>query len=117
MNAFRRGHAITGLEELSLVICMHIVLAVSFPNHEACPHWSGELDGFVKTLQRWNRGKKNAKNYTAEIITDALNGILLDGDEQELIEGHVEAKGLNPEHLDFKKASEFAIVFAKNVID
>ncbi len=52
MNAFHRGHAITGLEEIAMVVGMHLVLVSSFPEHDATKHWDDEISGFIKTLHR-----------------------------------------------------------------
>lgn len=115
MNAFRRGHAITGLEELSFVICLHLVLAESFHENQSVKHWRGEITAFEGTLRQWDKGKKGAKNYTPEIIYDALSLVLSDDDQQELIEGAVEAKGLSPENIAWEKAMEAGREFARKV--
>lgn len=115
MNAFHRGHAITGLEEISLVICMHLVLVASFESNEARAHWEGELSGFKKTLKRWDKGKKGKKNYTKEIVFDALEVFLTDDSQQELIEAHIESKGMDPERIDWPKSLELAKAFSEDV--
>jgi hypothetical protein len=115
MNAFPRGHAITGLEEIAMVICMHLVLAESFPKNDAAAHWAGELRGFAKTLRRWDKGKKGSRNYTPEIILFALESILNDTDDRELIEAHVEAKALDPDQINWESALSAAKKFADEV--
>ena len=115
MNAFHRGHAITGLEEIAMVICMHLVLLASFPDNEASKHWDGEIQGFLKTLRRWDKGKKGARNYTPDIVMFALGSILNDEEERELIEAHVEAKGLDPELIRWDAAIEAAASFSNRV--
>ena len=115
MNAFHRGHAITGLEEIAMVICMHLVLVVSFPENDAVKHWQGEVGGFLKTLRRWDKGKKGARNYTPDIVLFALGGILNDETERELIEAHVEAKGLDPERINWTGSTQAAVEFSKSV--
>lgn len=117
MNAFPRGHAITGLEEIAMVICMHLVLVESFPSNDAAQHWSGELRGFVKTLRRWDKGKKGARNYTPDIVTFALESILNDSDERELIEAHVESKSLEPNDIKWEAALTAAKKFANEVCE
>lgn len=115
MNAFHRGHAITGLEEIAMVICMHLVLVASFPDNDAAKHWEGEVSGFLKTLRRWDKGKKGARNYTPDIVQFALDGILKDDAERELIEAHIEAKGLDPEGINWAGAVQAAVEFSKSV--
>ena len=115
MNAFNRGHAITGLEEVSMVICMHLVLVASFPENDALKHWEGELSGFLKTLRRWDKGKKGARNYTSDIVMFALQSILTDEDERELIEAHIESKGLDPEQIKWQAAIDLASDFSRSV--
>jgi hypothetical protein len=115
MNAFHRGHAITGLEEIAMVVCMHLVLKVSFPESDALNHWDGEISGFMKTLRRWDKGKKGARNYTPDIVFFALGSILNDENERELIEGHIEAKGLDPERINWNEATKAAVDFSKSV--
>jgi hypothetical protein len=115
MNAFRRGHAITGLEELAFIISQHLVLLTAFPENQAARHWLAEVDAFEGTLRRWDKGKKGARNYTPEIVKDALLQILEDEDQQELLEGAVEAKGLNIEAIDWDKAVQAAQEFSRKV--
>ena len=116
MNAFRRGHAITGLEDLSLVICFYLCLVASLPDNQACAHWQDELDGHTKTLRRWNKGKGWRQNYSLLIIEEAFDAILTDDDRLELIAAAFESKGFDPEKIDIKATRVKAVEFAINVV-
>ncbi len=51
MGVFQRGHAVTALEELPLIVAIHCVLVSSYADNLARQHWQAELDGFKRTLK------------------------------------------------------------------
>jgi len=113
LNAFRRSHSIKGLEELSLIICIHLTLVASFPDHTAINHWKAELDGFAKTLERYSKGKGNRKNITSDIVALVLTETINDTDSQELIEAAIEAKGFASDKIDWLDVGDRAMIFAE----
>lgn len=55
-------------------------------------------------MHAFHRGKKGARNYTFDIVLFALERILKDESERDLIEGHLEAKSLDPELINWAGA-------------
>ena len=107
MNAaFYRSDAIDTLEEISFVLLVHLSLLVVFPKDRAGNHWKAEVDAFVKTLQRYNKGKKGRLNYVdARFVIKILHEKLDDEDERQRIETHIRSKGYDIEDrsIDWKK--------------
>ena len=113
MNARSRSQAVQGLENLSFIISVHMVLVESFPDNDARQHWIGELNGFIKTLRRYNKATGKRKcNFTMELIELSLTEILEDNTMLEDIEDFIAAKGLPVENLDIQgskvKVNRFA---------
>lgn len=117
MNAaFHRGHAVTALEELSLIIVIHCVLVANFPENEAVQHWEAELSGFSKTLRRLNRGKKGRTNFTKDLMHDVLLEIVRDEEEQETIETHIAAKDIASDEINWITAEQKIREFCDTVL-
>lgn len=116
MNAFHRGHAVTALEELSLIIAIHCVLTTGWPDHDAFSHWQGELDGFCKTLRRLNKGKKGRNNFTESMIAEELTACLTDHDDMTTIEEYIAAKSFDMSQIDWERARQMAGQFAIKVM-
>lgn len=117
MNARSRSHAILGLENLSFIICVHLVLVETFPENSAASHWKGELNGFLKTLRRYNKATgKRKSNYTRELLELSLHEILEDSALLEDIEDFIASKGLAIDSLDIDGAKKIATRFADNVL-
>ena len=116
MNARSRSEAIEGLENLSFIIAIHLVLTSSFPAHDAVDHWNSEIDGFIKTLRRFDKGKKRKHNFNKELICDVLLELLEDSKIQDDIEDYIAAKGLAVDTLDFEAAKIQVESFATGVL-
>lgn len=102
MNAaFYRSDAIDTLEDISFVLLVHLTLLAHFPKDLSVKHWKAEVNAFVKTLQRYNKGKKGRLNYVdPSFITKILQQKLDDEDEKERIETHIHSKGYDTSKLD-----------------
>jgi hypothetical protein len=116
MNAFHRGHAVTALEELALIIAIHCVLVSSYPNSSARQHWEAELDGFRKTLRRLNRGKKGKQNFTLDLLTEVISDHVKDIEERETIEAHIVGKDLDIDAIDWNAAEARVNAFCADVL-
>lgn len=118
MNAeFYRGHAVDALEELSLIISIHAVLVVSYPESEAREHWCGEMRGFCKTLRRLNKGKKGRNNFTIEMLIDEFSSHMTESDEQETIMTHIQEKGLDIGKIEWEQAKALIVNFSREVME
>ncbi len=64
MNAavFRRGEAITRLENYAPVVLEHLALLTWFASNPASKHWAMELRAFKTAWQRYSTGKGNKSN-------------------------------------------------------
>ncbi|HXW53995.1 MAG TPA: hypothetical protein VEL47_07810 [Myxococcota bacterium] len=116
--AFRRGEAITRLENYAPVIVEHLALVTWYPNHSPAKHWQSELDAFTKALTRYNTGKGNKHNFTAEIIVETLMDVLSTNEERDYVLIGVESHGVViPDQPDWdgldKKLREFALNVVK----
>lgn len=117
MNAFQRGQAVTHLENLSLIIAIHCVMVASYPENEAINHWNGELDGFIKTLKRYNRGKKGRSNFNLALAEEIISEHVTDPDDQEAIEAYIHEKGLDSEKIDWEKSKTTISGFVFKIFD
>ena len=119
MNAaFHRSDAVETLEDLSLIILIHLALIETFPKDRACAHWQGEINAFAKTLKRYDNGKKGRHNYVDEnYVTQILCEMLDDSDEQKRIETHIFSKGydLSSTEINFEAVKGAVVGFSKLV--
>ncbi len=108
--AFRRGEAITRLENYATVIVEHLALTAWYPGHPAFPHWQAELNAFCTTMRRFNTAKKSKGNYTFEIIVDALMEILMSNEDKDYLLIGVESHGVvlapEPDWTELNKSIE-----------
>lgn len=117
MNAMRRSDAVQTLEAMAWIIAVHAVLVASYPENQDANHWRGELNGFVKTLRRYHKGKGGRKNYTMDMLTDELFAALAENDENEAIAMHIEEKGLDPDLINWQCAKDVLVQFGLNVLE
>jgi hypothetical protein len=61
--AFRKGEAISRLENYAYVIVEHLALVTWFPTPGALSHWNIELAAFSKALLRYDTGKGVKHNF------------------------------------------------------
>ena len=118
MNAaFRRGEAITRLENYACVILEHLALATWFPEHSARNHWDIELKAFNIGLTRYNKGKGRKPNYTTTIIVDTLTDFIETNDEKDYLLVDIESHGVKaPENPDWKALKHAINSFAEDVV-
>ena len=116
MNAFHRGEAIDHAESLSFIIAVHLLLIASFPEDGANEHWSKEIDGFRKTLMRYNKSKRKKPNYNSEILFDIISEHLEDEGQKEAIETHLHAKDLPINNLKWNEAQIACKEFSDSVV-
>lgn len=117
--AFRRGDAITRLENYAPVIVEHLALVNWYPKHTAHNHWQAELRGFSGALKRYDSAKSGRHNFTKEIVVMTLMDIVSTEDERDYVLIGVEAHGgsipSNPDwHLVYKAIEDFASQLVKN---
>lgn len=92
--AFRRGEAITRLENYAPVIVEHLALVAWYPTHTSCKHWQTELAAFQTALSRYNTGKGNKFNFTLDVVRITLMDILSTNEERDYVLIGVEAHGV-----------------------
>lgn len=92
-TAFRRGDAITRLENYASVIVEHLALVSWFPNHSAHKHWQAEIRGFLGALKRYDTAKSGRHNFTREIVIVTLMDIVQTEDERDYVLIGVESHG------------------------
>lgn len=117
--AFRRGEALTRLENYAPVIVEHLALAAWYPSHPANSHWKVELAAFKKTIIRYNTSKGKKPNFTRELVIDALQPFIDTDEERDYLLIGVESHGVtlneHPNWADLQTAIEkFAAEIAKN---
>jgi hypothetical protein len=115
--AFRRAEAIENLESYARVIVVHLALVNWYPNNEAKKHWEIELKAFMRTLKRYDKGKKRPHNFKVELICETLEDEFIDNNGKDAILIAVEGHGiLAPETPDFELLSKAVKDFAKEVV-
>lgn len=106
MTAFTRTHAFDTLDNYSYMIAFHCLLTASFPEHDAIDHWNAELDGYAKTLSRFNKGKKNRRNFNRETVREILVAFFNDEDDQQTMEQAIIVKELDTSRMNTRGAIE-----------
>lgn len=115
--AFRRAEAIENLESYARVIVVHLALLNWFPENDAKAHWQAEIDAFMRTLRRYDKGKKRPHNFGIELICETLEDEFMDNEGKDTILIAVEGHGvLAPERPDFALLSKAVKEFAKRVL-
>ncbi len=115
--AFRRGEAITRLENYAHVLVEHLALVTWYPAHTAHQHWQAELAAFRKALQRYNTGKGSKSNFTLEIVIETLMDVLATHEEQDYLLIGVEAHGVAlPSEPDWQASHSKIQEFARQVV-
>lgn len=114
MIVFQRGHAVTALEDLSLIILIHCVLIANFP--ETAQHSEVELTRLVNTLIHLDNGKKGRKNFTKDLIVDVLLEAIRDEETKETIEAYIEAQDMPTQDINWVDAETRARSFCESVI-
>jgi len=116
--AFRRGDAITRLENYAPVIVEHLALVAWFPTHTANNHWQAELRGFLGALKRYDSAKSGRHNFTKEIVIMTLMDMIRTEDERDYVLIGVESHGGSvPSEPDwdlvYKSIEDFALKLVK----
>ena len=119
MNAaFRRGEAVTRLENYACVILEHLALVTWFPDNSAKNHWDVELKAFKKALIRYNSSKGKKPNYTTALIVDTLSDFYETNDDKDYLLVDIESHGVKaPEDPDWKSFDQAVANFAKGVVN
>jgi|SRR5580658_9978704 hypothetical protein len=114
---FKRAEAIENLESYARVIVVHLALLAWFPGNNAKNHWQAEINAFIKTLRRYDKGEKRPHNFSVELISEILEDEFLKNDDQDAILIGIEGHGvLAPERPDFKLLAQSVKDFAEQVI-
>ena len=115
--AFQKSEALQRLENYSSVVVEHLALLTWFGDSSASSHWQVEINAFVKTLRRYDKGKKRKHNFKTDDIIDALMDQVHTNDDKDAvligIEGHGVKAPEDPAWEDLYKAFE---EFAQKVL-
>jgi len=115
--AFRKGEAISRLENYAYVIVEHLALVTWFPTHGALSHWNIELAAFSKALLRYDTGKGVKHNFSKEIIVDVLTSTIETNEEKDYLLIGVESHGVPlPETVDWEALSARISAFADALV-
>ncbi len=119
MNAavFRRGEAITRLENYAHVIVEHLALVTWYPRNSATKRWKNEINAFLKSLERYNTAKGKKNNFTTHLTVDALRDTIATNEEKDYLLIGVESHGVKlPKEPDCKILDNSIKDFAKHLL-
>ena len=118
MNAaFRRGDAITRLENYAPVLVERLALITWFPKNRAISHWKQELKAWEKMFQKYNTSNMKKGNYTKRLIKDALEFIIATDQDKDHVIIAVESHGVSvPDKADWPALKRAFIKFAESLL-
>ena len=124
MNAaFRRGEAITRLENYSDVIVLHLTLLVCFPDNQEVNHWKKEINAFVGIMKRYNKSKSpKGTNFDKKDIVRTLSDVISTNDGKDYIAndimGQKKGMSIDSHEIDWtavdEKIDDFALAVLGN---
>lgn len=109
-HAFTRAKAMKTLDAYQEPIAEHLILLFSAkPNSPDISGWQGELNAWRRQLVRRNVGKSGSKNFTREVLVNALwTEPLSTYDDRDIRIRHLMAdKGIQIPPIEGKRAEEF----------
>ena len=121
MNAaFRRGEAITRLENYSDVIVLHLTLLVCFPDNQEVNHWKKEMNAFRGIISRYNKSKSpKGSNFEVKDIIRALEDVIATNDGKDYIANDImgQKKGLtiDSHEIDWNAVQRAIEDFAESI--
>ena len=121
MNAvFRKGEAITKLENYAEIVVLHLTLLVCYPQAQEAQHWKAELDAFKGILRRYNTSKTKKDNFKKEDIIDALGSVIETNEGKDYVAndmmGARKGYAVDYNEIDWSKVEASIKDFARDVL-
>ena len=121
MNAaFRKGEAITKLENYAEIIVLQLTLLVCYPQAQEIQHWNAELEAFKGILRRYNNSKTKKDNFKKEDILDALSSVIETNAGKDYVANDImgarKGYAIDYNEIDWSKVEASMQEFAKDVL-
>lgn len=121
MNAaFRKGEAITKLENYAEIIVLHLTLLVCYPQAQEGQHWKAELEAFKGILKRYNNSKTKRDNFKKEDIVEALCNVIETNEAKDYVAndmmGARKGYAVDYNEIDWSRVEAAIDAFAKEIV-